>query len=253
MDSCVLTGSVRHRRYRTKAHSFRYSVFMVLVDLERVEDLFDFGRFWSTRPSLVRFRRQDYLPGKPNLAEEVRSTVEAATGQIPSGRICLLTNPRIFGYLINPISIFYCFSSTDCQQESVQYIVLEVVSTPWKERCRYVLACDPLARNQRIRFRKKMHVSPFLPMDMTYVLRANQPANQVAVHLQNWEQERLALDATLALKSAGNTNRVRLKVIAAYPWMTAKVYFVIHWQALRLFLKRIPVVLRTSAKSESLR
>ncbi len=241
MRTGIFTGQLRHRRFRTRKHQFSYSVFMVLVDLDAVQSLFPKASFfWGQRAlSLVRFQRGDYLPGVPDLGDEVRQTVQRKLGSQPAGRILLLTNPRIAGYLINPISIFYCFNS---DQQSLHSIVLEVTNTPWGERQRYVLACDPERSKQRITFNKAMHVSPFMPMDMQYDLRVSTPAQLIAVHLRNMEHEQLAFDATLRLRFEGSGRRAKTAVLLRYPLMTLKVWAAIHWQAVRLFLKKIPVV-----------
>lgn len=237
--SAICTGHVRHRRFRTTERSFRYRVFMVFVDLERINSLFNFGWLWNTRRALVQFRRSDYLPGEESLVDEVRSTVERELGVRPEGKVFALTNPRILGYLINPISLFYCYSENN---EQVQAIVLEVTNTPWKESTRYVLECDLAKDSQRIIFDKAMHVSPFLPMGLSYSLRTNVPADRIAVHLQVLEDENPVLDATLALKSYAPTRKLQCRVLLQYPWMTLKVFLGIHWQALLLWLKKVPVV-----------
>lgn len=238
-QSAICTGHVRHRRFRTRSHSFQYAVFMVLVDLEQIDTLFNMGWLWNTRRALVQFRRSDYLPGAASLLDEVRNTVESRLGVRPEGKVLALTNPRIFGYLINPISIFYCYQKNT---EQLQAIVLEVTNTPWKESTRYVLQCDLQSHTQRIDFDKAMHVSPFLPMGLRYSLRTNAPTDRVAVHLQTLEQGELALDATLALKVRKPSSLLQSKVLLQYPWMTVKVFLGIHWQALRLFVKKVPFV-----------
>jgi len=239
MQSTICTGHVRHRRFRTAENSFRYRVFMVFVDVEQPESLFNFGFLWYVRRALVQFKRSDYLPGKALLADEVRSTVEGELGWRPNGRIFALTNPRIFGYLINPITLFYCYSS---EGDRLQAIVLEVTNTPWKESTRYVLECDLTSEAQRINFDKTMHVSPFLPMDMSYSLRTKLPDDRIAVHLQTLQGQELVLDATLALKPQVPSRRLQCKVLFLYPWMTLAVFLRIHWQAFKLFCKKVPFV-----------
>ncbi|MFK7733751.1 MAG: DUF1365 domain-containing protein [Pseudomonadales bacterium] len=235
----VFTGTVRHRRFRTRVRDFRYRVFMTLVDLENVSLLFNAGWFWGTGRALVQFRREDYLPSERTLSEEVMWSVNNTLGVKERGRLLMLTNPRIFGYLINPITVVFCFNKANT---GLQAVVLEVTNTPWKERVRYVLPCDPEVRTQRIQFEKAMHVSPFLPMNMHYELRCNTPADKVAVHLINLENGDCVFDATVALNNAGCGQAVKRNVLFSYPWMTMKVFLAIHWQALKLFISRVPFV-----------
>lgn len=235
----VFTGTVRHRRFKTRWRDFKYRVFMVLVNLDDVTALFNVGRFWGTGPALVQFRREDYLVSNRTLSEEVMWSLEKVLGIKERGRLLMLSNPRIFGYLINPITVVFCFNKANT---GLQAVILEVTNTPWKERVRYVLPCDPEARTQRIQFGKEMHVSPFLPMNMRYEFRCNTPGEKVAVHLRNLESDQCVFDATVALSNQGSGQRVKRNVLLSYPWMTLKVFLAIHWQALRIFLQGVPVV-----------
>ncbi len=235
----VFTGTVRHRRFRTTERNFNYRVFMTLVNLDEVTALFNAGRFWGTRRALVQFRREDYLASERTLNAEVMWLLKKTLGTEECGRLLMLTNPRIFGYLINPITVVFCFNKANT---GLQAVILEVTNTPWKERVRYVLPCDPQARTQRIQFAKEMHVSPFLPMNMRYEFRCNNPGDKVAVHLRNLENDDCVFDATVALRNQGSGQHIKWKVLLSYPWMTVKVFLAIHWQALKIFLQGVPVV-----------
>ena len=114
MRSCLYEGLVRHRRLDPVAHSFRYRLFLVYVDLAELDLLFGRRGVWSTRwPAIARFRRADYLgdPARP-LADCVRDLVEQRTGHRPTGPIGLLTSFRYFGLGMNPVSFYYCFNAS---------------------------------------------------------------------------------------------------------------------------------------------
>lgn len=211
---------------------------MMYLDLDELDKLFALSPLWSTsrwRPA--RFRREDYLgDARVPLKQAVRQRIHEATGEWHDGPIRLLTNLRYFGFIINPISCYYCFDG----DEKLRYVVAEVTNTPWNERTSYVLPCDPRQRFLRTQFDKAMHVSPFNPMDMTYRWCSNKPSSFLSLNLETEKDGEAQVDATMALKrqeiSASSLNAILLR----HPWMTAKVAAAIYWQALRLWLKRNP-------------
>ena len=238
MRSAIYRGTVRHRRLSPKRHEFRYRVFMMFLDLDELETVFRGSRLWSThRPALAWFRRGDYLAGAPALADAVRDRVQAATGCRPAGPVRMLTNLRYFGFIMNPITCYYCYERDG---ETLAWVVVEVTNTPWRERHAYVLPAGG-RRVHRCTFAKAMHVSPFHPMAMTYHWRGNSPGDRLAVHLENLEDDRMVFDATLALARVAITPATLRNTILSYPFMTLKVCLAIYWQALKLFVRRVPV------------
>ena len=258
-SSCIYEGWVHHRRASPSVHGFKYRLFFMFLDLDELPGLFDGNWLWSARrPALAWFRREDHLVASGNsLAEDVRSMVQAQTGRRPVGKIFLLTHLRYFGHVFNPLSVYYCYEADGTLGD----MILEVSNTPWGERHWYVLprqtnrAHTPKRRLHNVE--KKMHVSPFLPMNMSYRLRANTPAEQLALSLSNWQGDHRIFKADLALirreLSPARLNLMLLK----FPFMTLRVTMAIHWQALRLWLKKIPFLphpdKRTKTSWEELR
>jgi DUF1365 family protein len=240
MISGIYIGKVRHRRLHPRRHSFSYSLFMMYVDLAELDQLFRKRWLWSARrPALAWFRRRDHF-GDPNLPLEtcVRDLVEQETGRRPEGSVGLLTHLRYWGYCFNPISIYYCF---DASGRHLQALVAEVTNTPWGERHCYVLNPSEDAHGQqRYRFRKAMHVSPFMPMALDYDWRCNQPGERLYVHMDVIGAGNKIFDATLGLRRQSISGPALAGVLLRFPVMTLKLVAAIYWEAFRLWLKRIP-------------
>lgn len=243
MQSALYEGWLRHRRFAPKVHDFRYRLSMLWLDLDEIETVFRGRWLWSTRAtSVVCWRREDHL-GDPQtpLIEAVRDEVERQSGRRPGGPVRLLTHPRYFGYGFNPVSFYYCYG-TDGQ--SLEAIVAEVTNTPWGERHVYALPMERSlggSRRPDFRFRKAMHVSPFLPMDLEYRCRLTPPGDRLTVHMEDLQEDRTLLDATLVLERREISGISLARALVRYPFMTGQVIVDIHWQALRLWLKGIPI------------
>lgn len=243
MNSALYRGQVRHRRFGPVPHAFRYRLFMLYLDLADLPDVFD--RFWlwsARRPAPAWFRRADYLgPGDVPLERAVRDLVAERAGRRPAGPIRMLTHLRYWGYVLNPVTFYYCFDSAGASLEAV---VAEITNTPWGERHAYVLdgngergAGSGIVRRQ---FAKQFHVSPFMDMDHRYDWRFGVPARRLVVHMENFQSGRKLFDATLALRREPLTRSALAGALLRHPFMTANVAAGIYWQALRLRLRGVP-------------
>ncbi len=242
MHSCLYVGQVRHRRRQAARHQFAYRLFMVYLDLDELPRVFRGRWLWSvTRPNVAWFKRSDHLGDTQSpLGDAVRDLVAKRTGRRPPGPIRLLTHLRYFGYGFNPVSFYYCF---DGAGERVETIVAEVNNTPWGEQHCYVLSADQDSGrhgHKRFQMRKSFHVSPFMPMQIDYDWRFSTPDEGLSVHMESYKAARKIFDATLSLRRRPISSASLMGVLALYPLLTVKVVGAIYYQALRLWLKRVP-------------
>lgn len=249
-SSCIYEGRVNHARQVPVVHAFTYRLFMIYLDLDELQSVFSRYWLWSTSGTAVaRFRREHHL-GENNqpLGDAVRDLVEADTGKRPSGPIRLLTNLSYFGYCFNPVSFYYCFDGTGSQ---VEFIVAEVNNTPWGEQNCYVMDCSANPHGPwRFAPNKKMHVSPFMPMDVDYSWLLSEPTEQLAISMTNKKDGEQIFNAAMALGRTPITSGSLASVLLRFPFQSVKIIISIYWQALRLWLKKVPLYAHPKKEKE---
>jgi len=250
MDSAIYFGTVRHRRFRPVPHSFSYGVFMAFMDIDRIPELTEISRLLSYNGfNWASYDERDHF-GDPGLSLRQRLERDAAVHgvSLPDGPVFLLTHLRYLGYNFNPVSFFYCYDA----KEQLQLVLAEVNST-FGESHNYWLCQDnelPSPNAKRYRSAKAMHVSPFMSMKLDYTFTLTPPDRKLVVHMDTIEDAEPFFDATLNLDRRPWSARSVHRALLSHPWMTAKVIGAIHWEALRLYLKRVPVFAHPRHKNE---
>jgi uncharacterized protein len=231
--SCIYSGSIRHRR-ASPTTDFTHRLSLVYVDLDELPSLLD-GRLLRRGPGTLRFRRGDYLgPRSAPLATAVRDRVAQLTGTRPDGPIRMLTQLRSFGVCFNPVSFYYCL---DGESEHLQAVLAEVTNTPWGDRHAYALDhTNPGSTIVTGSFDKRLHVSPFMPMDHVYRARATTPGQTLSVQIENHRHDVKVFEATLNLTRVPLTRRQVARMTAAHPAASARVLALIYGHAIGLKL-----------------
>lgn len=232
MRSALYTGFVAHKRFTPRVHAFRYGVFSLLLDLDELPDLDRRLKLFSwNHAGLFSFHDRDHGDGRP-----LRAWLDgllSAAGITADGKRHVLCYPRIFGYVFNPISVWFCHDRGGV----LKAMIYEVHNT-YDERHSYVL---PAPDGDAIRHdcAKDFYVSPFLSQDCRYHFRILPPGEKVAVVIHEEEAGAPILDASFTGRRRALGDSALLAMLLAYPLMTLKVVAAIHFEAVRLMLKGI--------------
>jgi len=241
--SCIYQGVVMHRRTRPRQHKLSYDVTSFLLDLDELPDLdkhvsgFSYNRF-----GLFSFHDRDHGPG---IDAPLRPWVEQHLAQagidIADGPIRLLCYPRTLGYVFNPLSVYYCYRKI-AGDEKLAAILYEVTNT-FRERHSYLIPVDA-GREGVIEqtCAKELYVSPFIGMEMTYNFRIKAPGAELALAIHEGDKDGTLLYASFSGKREPLTSRTSLTSFLRFPLLTLKVIGGIHWEALKLWLKGVPLV-----------
>jgi uncharacterized protein len=246
MESGLYVGTLRHRRFQPRSHEFSYPVYMAFLDVDHLPELMKVSPFSSyNRWNWTGYDERDHF-GDPQKSLRQRLTEDAANHgiELPQGKIFLLTHLRYFGYVFNPVSFFYCYD----QAGNLAMILSEVNNTFGESHNYWLTQASelPNAAAKRYQTMKRMHVSPFQPMNLAYDWILTSPAEKLVVHMNTLAGGRPNFDATLNLSRRPWTAPQLLKVLAGFPLMTLRVIAAIHWQALKLWLKKVPVYTHTA-------
>lgn len=244
--SGLYVGRVIHQRLRPRRHRLAYRVFWLLLDLDEVEILGARLRLFSrNRFNLLSFHDRDHGDGGERpLRRQVEDHLARLGVDLDGGAIRLLTMPRVLGYVFNPISIYYCHR----RNGDLAALVYEVTST-FGERHAYVIpvaAADAERGVIRQQTAKALYVSPFLDMTMTYAFRGAAPGEHLGLNVDGSDADGLMIATAMQGRREPLTDAALLRAAASVPLLTLKVVAAIHWEALKLWLKGVPLTRQPS-------
>ena len=239
INSAIYNGQVIHKRFKPKVHHFKYKVFSLLIDLSELEILDKKVNFFSfNKFNLISFHEKDHGERDgSSLKLWVQKNLEKNNIQHKDIKIKILCYPRIFGFVFNPLSVFYVYNLED-QLISILY---EVKNT-FGEQHTYifkVLKDSNLIQNN---CSKKFHVSPFIDMNCNYFFRLLKPGSKISVIIDQYDSEDKVLYASQdGIRSDFNTKQL-IKSYLKHPIMTFKIIIAIHYEAFKLWAKGIKFI-----------
>lgn len=253
MNSCFYECDVFHRRLRPKQHEFLYRVFYFLLDLGELDEAARRLKIFSVnRPNLYSLRDEDHFQYEGRvrpIAQNVREFLERSGCPLEDGgSIRMLCFPRMLGYVFNPVTLYFCHNADGTPHTAV----VEVGNT-FRELKPYLVPrtaggpCD-----FEIRVPKHYYVSPFSPVDLDFHFRFHLPDGRLRVFIDDHDAEGKVLISTLTGRRRELNFANLLKFTAKFPLITLKVIWLIHWQAFRLWLKRIPFFRKETRKEDQL-
>jgi DUF1365 family protein len=258
MNSCLYECDVLHARFSPRAHRFVYRLFLFAIDLDELDELPRRLAFFSlNRPNLYSFRESDFLPlgealhnptprtilpekaEAPGLKARVVAYAASQGVDLAGGRVVLVTLPRVFGYLFNPVSFYFCFD----RHGRPAAAIAEVTNT-FREMKPYFLGGAARGSTDdgafRLRVPKHFYVSPFSDVDVAFDFTLRVPGSRLAIQIDDYAGAERTLTSTLAGPRRELTSARLIGFTLKYPALTLRVIALIHWHAFRLWLKRVP-------------
>jgi len=238
-DSSIYIGNVIHKRFKPKFHFFKYKVFSILLDISEIDlldkslKIFSYNKF-----NIVSFYDVDHGPRDgTSLILWVKKNLNNNSINSEKIKIKLLCYPRIWGYVFNPLSIFYIYD----KDTNLSAILYEVKNT-FGEQHTYVFKIDKTDQFLEHSCKKKFHVSPFIEMDCVYYFKILKPENKLSVVInQNDNEGKLLFASQDGFKKTLNNKNLIFSYIF-HPLMSFKIIGAIHYEALKLWLKGLKFV-----------
>lgn len=248
--AALYVGDVMHARLEPVGHRFRYRVMSLLIDLDRLDEADRMSPlFGVNRPAIYSFHEADHGERDgTSLRAFVQRRAAACGIDLGGGHVALLCYPRLFGYGFSPLSVYFCHDAGG----RLALMIYEVHNT-FGDSHSYPIAVRPGDESPaglRQHHDKTFHVSPFIGMAMRYHFRVVPPADTVRLRILETDARGPLLAATFCGRRRGLTTAALLRSLATLPLVTFKVMAAIHWEALRLWLKGVPLAPRPSAADQ---
>ena len=238
-DSSIYIGNVIHKRFKPKIHFFKYKVFSILLDISEIDILdkslkiFSYNKF-----NIVSFYDADHGPRDgTSIKEWVIKNLNDNRINTENIKIKLLCYPRIFGYVFNPLSVFFIYN-----KNSELISILYEVKNTFGEQHTYIFKTKENENYIKHTCKKKFHVSPFIEMDCTYFFKILKPSEKISVIIDQYDEEGKLLYASQDGDRIEFNNKNLVLSYLRHPFMTFKIIVAIHFEAFKLWTKGIKFV-----------
>ena len=232
MNSCIYNGIVKHQRFKPIEHSLNYRTFSVLLDLDEIENLAkNISIFSLNKFNIFSFYNRDHgARDGSSVKDWVKKNIKRFNISNNITKIKLLCYPRMFGYVFNPLSIFYCY-----ENNNLKAIFYEVKNT-FNEQHTYIFK---IKDNEKIeqKCKKKFYVSPFMDMETYYNFKLLNPKEKLSIFIRQTNGEETVLTATQTGDKKEFSFKQLLINFFKYPLMTIKIISSIHYEAFFLWKK----------------
>ena len=239
-NSIIYDGKVIHRRFKPKEHYFKYKVFSLLVDIDELEviqkkiKIFSYNKF-----NIISFFDKDHGPRDgTSIKDWIFKNLKEIGIYNEKIKIKLFCYPRIFGYVFNPLSVFFIYD-----KNSRLISILYEVKNTFGEQHTYIFKTndDKIITNN---CKKKFHVSPFINMECHYYFRVQKPSDKISVIIDQKDKDGKLLYASQDGKAKELNEKNLINSYICHPLMTFKIIAAIHYEALKLWLKGIKIIKR---------
>ena len=238
-ESFIYNGKVIHKRFKPKEHYFKYNVFSLFLDLDEINIINKQILFFShNKFNLISFYEKDHgNRDGSSLADWVKKSLKTIGVNIENIKIKLLCYPRIFGYVFNPLSIFFVYD----KKSNLIAILYEVKNT-FGEQHTYVFKVNENNKFIKNNCEKKFFVSPFMNIDSKYYFKVLDPNEKLSVVIDQRDKDGKLLFASQDGVKSNFTSKNLIFSYLRHPLMTFKIISAIHFEALRLWIKGIKIV-----------
>jgi DUF1365 family protein len=234
-------GEVRHRRLRPAVNAFAYPTYFLLLPMRALREQ-PSAALARNRFGLLSFHDRDHGDGGNDALAWIDQLLQQQGVNDARGEVWLHTYPRVLGFAFKPVSFWYCHRVDG----SLAAIVAEVNNTFGERHC-YLLDDPGLAWGQELRARKVFHVSPFCQVQGEYRFRFMRTDERTVARIDHHDESgpllHTSVSGTLQLLTAASARAA----FFGMPLMTLGVLARIHWQALRLWCKRVPFMRKPPA------